>query len=153
MQSVARSCLHCFRRGVPASLSTRLRGCNLHSVAEARVPTYPGHIPLTPFENGFLAVGSALMAFIDPRRGGMFINIDTKRCLYVYRHGRSVWRNNCRVHVDQFAGCDAGFPRGSENSQGPSACELNDSGPQVVVELAGQHIWQGVRQMAAGLQN
>jgi len=77
MQLVARSCLHYFRRRVPASLSTQLRGCSLHSAAEARVPAYPGHIPLTPFENAFLAVGSALMAFIDPRRGGMFINIVT----------------------------------------------------------------------------
>ena len=33
-------------------------------------PAYPGHIPLTPFENSFLAVGSALMSLIDTRRAG-----------------------------------------------------------------------------------
>ena len=35
-----------------------------------RSPSYPGHIPLNAFENAFLTVGSALMAFMDPRRGG-----------------------------------------------------------------------------------
>ncbi|KAG2053349.1 ubiquinone biosynthesis protein COQ4, mitochondrial [Suillus hirtellus] len=34
-------------------------------------PAYPGHIPLTPFENGILAVGSALMSLIDTRRADM----------------------------------------------------------------------------------
>ncbi|KAG0702417.1 ubiquinone biosynthesis protein COQ4 mitochondrial [Suillus ampliporus] len=31
-------------------------------------PAYPGHIPLTPFESAFLAVGSALMSLIDTCR-------------------------------------------------------------------------------------
>jgi len=35
-----------------------------------RSPTYPGHVPLNAFENAFLTVGSAFMAFMDPRRGG-----------------------------------------------------------------------------------
>lgn len=35
-----------------------------------RSPAYPGHIPLNTFENAFLTAGSALMAFMDPRRGG-----------------------------------------------------------------------------------
>ncbi|KAH7925819.1 coenzyme Q biosynthesis Coq4, partial [Leucogyrophana mollusca] len=34
-------------------------------------PAYPGHVPLTAFQNAFLAVGSALMALADPRRGDM----------------------------------------------------------------------------------
>ena len=33
-------------------------------------PAYPGHIPLTSFENAFLAAGSALMSLADPRRAG-----------------------------------------------------------------------------------
>ena len=33
-------------------------------------PAYEGHIPLTWFENAFLAVGSAIMSLVDPRRGG-----------------------------------------------------------------------------------
>ena len=34
-------------------------------------PLYDGHIPLNWFENAFLAVGSAVMSLVDPRRGGM----------------------------------------------------------------------------------
>jgi len=34
-------------------------------------PAYEGHIPLNWFENTFLAVGSAVMALADPRRGDM----------------------------------------------------------------------------------
>ncbi|KAK7006174.1 ubiquinone biosynthesis protein COQ4, mitochondrial [Favolaschia claudopus] len=34
-------------------------------------PAYPGHIPLNWFENGVLAVGSALMSLADPRRHDM----------------------------------------------------------------------------------
>ena len=33
-------------------------------------PAYPGHIPLSSFENAFLAVGSAFMSLADPRRAG-----------------------------------------------------------------------------------
>ena len=33
-------------------------------------PAYKGHIPLNWFENAFLAVGSAVMSLVDPRRGG-----------------------------------------------------------------------------------
>lgn len=33
-------------------------------------PAYEGHIPLNCFENAFLAVGSAVMALYDPKRGG-----------------------------------------------------------------------------------
>lgn len=33
-------------------------------------PAYDGHIPLNWFENAFLAVGSAVMSLVDPRRGG-----------------------------------------------------------------------------------
>ena len=33
-------------------------------------PAYEGHIPVNWFENAFLAVGSAVMSLVDPRRGG-----------------------------------------------------------------------------------
>ena len=49
---------------IPASRTFRTSSL-LH-----RSPAYPGHIPLNTFENAFLTVGSALMAFMDPRRGG-----------------------------------------------------------------------------------
>jgi len=35
-------------------------------------PAYDGHIPLNWAENAFLAVGSAVMSLMDPRRGGAF---------------------------------------------------------------------------------
>ncbi|KAF7314236.1 Ubiquinone biosynthesis protein COQ4, mitochondrial [Mycena kentingensis (nom. inval.)] len=37
----------------------------------SKAPAYDGHIPLSWFENGVLAVGSAVMALADPRRGDM----------------------------------------------------------------------------------
>ncbi|KAG6331539.1 hypothetical protein ID866_7549 [Astraeus odoratus] len=54
------------------TLSRAWSGRTVHTANSSRIPAYPGHIPLTPFENAFLAVGSAVMALIDPRRGGMF---------------------------------------------------------------------------------
>lgn len=56
--------------------ATFLNGRNLRQlqVASKRYlstqPSYEGHIPLNWFENAFLAVGSAVMSFADPRRGG-----------------------------------------------------------------------------------
>jgi hypothetical protein len=35
-------------------------------------PAYEGHVPLNWAENAFMAVGSALAALADPRRGGKF---------------------------------------------------------------------------------
>ncbi|KAJ4477497.1 coenzyme Q biosynthesis protein Coq4-domain-containing protein [Lentinula aciculospora] len=35
------------------------------------IPAYPGHIPLNPFENAFLAVGSAVMSLLDPYRADL----------------------------------------------------------------------------------
>ncbi|KAI9507320.1 coenzyme Q biosynthesis protein Coq4-domain-containing protein [Russula earlei] len=34
-------------------------------------PAYPGHIPLTAFQNAFLAIGSAFMSLADPRRAAL----------------------------------------------------------------------------------
>ena len=41
-----------------------------HTRSIITTPAYEGHIPLGWFENGFLAVGSAVMSLVDPRRGG-----------------------------------------------------------------------------------
>lgn len=38
-------------------------------------PAYEGHIPLNTFESAFLAVGSGLMALMNPRRGGTLMLI------------------------------------------------------------------------------
>jgi ubiquinone biosynthesis protein COQ4 len=49
--------------------ATNRKSRSVHTIPRPK-PAYPGHIPLTPFENGFLAVGSALMSLIDTRRAG-----------------------------------------------------------------------------------
>ncbi|KAF5359459.1 hypothetical protein D9756_003567 [Leucocoprinus leucothites] len=43
----------------------------LHKRRGSTKPAYDGHVPLNWFENAFLAVGSAVMALRDPRRGDM----------------------------------------------------------------------------------
>ena len=43
------------------------------SVLNRPPPNYEGHVPLNAFEQGSLAIGSALMSLMNPRRGGMFI--------------------------------------------------------------------------------
>ncbi|KAG2750514.1 Coq4-domain-containing protein [Suillus brevipes Sb2] len=50
--------------------ATNRKSRSVHTIPRPK-PAYPGHIPLTPFENGFLAVGSALMSLIDTRRADM----------------------------------------------------------------------------------
>ena len=34
-------------------------------------PHYAGHVPLNVVERGAVAAGSAIMSFLNPRRGGM----------------------------------------------------------------------------------
>lgn len=55
-------------RSLSYPTSTKLR--LVHTGSRLK-PAYPGHIPLTPFESAFLAVGSALMSLVDTRRGDM----------------------------------------------------------------------------------
>lgn len=43
------------------------------SILNRPAPKYEGHIPLTRTERLGLALGSGLMSFLDPRRGGGFI--------------------------------------------------------------------------------
>ena len=42
------------------------------SVLQRPAPNYDGHVPLTAIERSALAVGSAFMSLVDPRRGGKF---------------------------------------------------------------------------------
>ncbi|KAG1722041.1 Coq4-domain-containing protein [Suillus paluster] len=55
-------------RSLSYATNTKLRFVHTGSQPQ---PSYPGHIPLTPFESGLLAVGSAVMCLIDTRRGDM----------------------------------------------------------------------------------
>ena len=36
-------------------------------------PNYEGHVPLTVPERGLLAMGSAVMSLLNPRRGGILL--------------------------------------------------------------------------------
>jgi len=69
--------------GVSAKIRTGLANCSTRLPIQTRFspiytrflntqPVYPGHIPLTRFENAFLAVGSAIMSLADPYRAGMW---------------------------------------------------------------------------------
>jgi ubiquinone biosynthesis protein COQ4 len=40
------------------------------SVLHRPKPNYDGHVPLAPLERAALAVGSGVMAFLNPRRAG-----------------------------------------------------------------------------------
>ncbi|KAH9481191.1 Ubiquinone biosynthesis protein [Psilocybe cubensis] len=44
---------------------------SFRGISSATKPAYEGHIPLSWFENAFLAVGSAFVSLADPRRGDM----------------------------------------------------------------------------------
>ncbi|KAF7289624.1 Ubiquinone biosynthesis protein COQ4, mitochondrial [Mycena chlorophos] len=57
------------RSSLRSTLPTRLPQTQRY--ASNKVPAYEGHIPLSWFENGVMAVGSAFMALADPRRGDM----------------------------------------------------------------------------------
>ncbi|THU80726.1 Coq4-domain-containing protein [Dendrothele bispora CBS 962.96] len=63
----------CRTHGLPFFKKTSKAPCTpfLRSINSASTPVYPGHIPLTSFENAFLAVGSGLMSLSDPYRGDM----------------------------------------------------------------------------------
>jgi len=62
---------------IPSTYKCCLKGRQLHERPSGTrfintKPLYDGHIPLNWFENAFLAVGSAVMSLVDPRRGGRF---------------------------------------------------------------------------------
>ena len=42
------------------------------SVLSRPAPNYEGHVPLTTLERAGLAVGSAVMSLMNPRRGGKY---------------------------------------------------------------------------------
>lgn len=60
-------------------------------------PAYDGHIPLNWAENAFLAVGSAVMSLVDPRRGGVFEinkNCDFMASSFRPRYDRGIRRDH-----------------------------------------------------------
>ncbi|KAG8787248.1 Ubiquinone biosynthesis protein [Serendipita sp. 397] len=73
-------------------------------------PAYEGHIPLNWAENAFMAVGSAVMSLLDPRRGDMIAALGETTAgnsLYHLREqmlespeGRKILRERPRVNTD-----------------------------------------------------
>ena len=72
------SCMHNLSRStqrtLPSAVSSTLRRNARPRFSgytrSINTPAYEGHIPINWFENAFLAVGSAVMSLVDPRRGG-----------------------------------------------------------------------------------
>ena len=51
-----------------------IRPIRAFSVLNRPPPKYEGHVPLTKIERGSLALGSAVMSLLNPRRGGDIID-------------------------------------------------------------------------------
>jgi len=83
-------------------IPNKFLGAVLPAFATAQVrhvtaPAYPGHIPLNFAENAFLAVGSAFMSLLDPRRGGICRRLPHGSLFTdaVERHDRSPGGDDC----------------------------------------------------------
>ena len=70
MHNISRSTQRTLSSAVASTLSRNVWSKNAGYARSINTPAYEGHIPLNWFENAFLAVGSAVMSLVDPRRGG-----------------------------------------------------------------------------------
>ena len=73
MHNLSKSTQRTFSSAVASTLCRNARPRFSKNAGYARsinTPAYEGHIPVNWFENAFLAVGSAVMSLVDPRRGG-----------------------------------------------------------------------------------
>ncbi|KAL8895964.1 MAG: hypothetical protein Q9207_007934 [Kuettlingeria erythrocarpa] len=81
------------------------------SVLNRPPPHYPGHVPLTSTECSVLAVGSAFIALLNPRRGDLIATLGetTSRPYFIYRlrdamlsspTGRRILRDRPRITSD-----------------------------------------------------
>ncbi|EIW84399.1 Coq4-domain-containing protein [Coniophora puteana RWD-64-598 SS2] len=90
----------------PAALS--LTTSRKYNTGSRLPPAYPGHIPLSTLENGILAVGSAVMAFLDPRRADMVAAlgettagstlVKLRDAMLESPEGRRILRDRPRIH-------------------------------------------------------
>ncbi|KAK4989447.1 Ubiquinone biosynthesis protein [Elasticomyces elasticus] len=83
-------------------------GIRPFSVLRRPPPNYPGHVPLTTIERGGLAVGSAFMSLLNPRRGDLIAALGeaTATPYFIYRlrnamlshpTGRRILRDRPRI--------------------------------------------------------
>lgn len=73
---VQTTCLACAGRlptpSTASASSTTPSSRRTFSVLNRPPPNYPGHVPLTRVEQASLAIGSGIMALVDPYRAGAF---------------------------------------------------------------------------------
>jgi hypothetical protein len=101
---------------------TRVGLASLSSTRTIKTPAYEGHIPLNWAENAFLAVGSAVMSLMDPRRGGMhlLIHLYVNYKLTFSRHDCSLGRNNGREIVVSSTRANVAKSRRTKGIEGAS---------------------------------
>lgn len=61
---------HGFLTTVTIPIATSPSSRRAFSLLNRPPPNYPGHVPLTNIERAGLAIGSGIMSFVDPYRGG-----------------------------------------------------------------------------------
>jgi hypothetical protein len=135
----------------PRSLSYSINR-KLHSAHSSTrpQPSYPGHIPLTPFENTFLAAGSALMSLIDTRRAGDSQSFLLHMCVTnnSVRHGCGLRRNYCWIHFGEAAGHCVRVSRGSTHSQRTTPDQFTDLRHGKVAISSREHFWTCIYRVA-----
>ncbi|KAK6518870.1 Ubiquinone biosynthesis protein [Arthrobotrys megalospora] len=117
--SLTSTCTRCLRsrapllsrQYLPAIANNRTNNVNVNrtfSVLHRPPPNYPGHVPLKLPERLFLAAGSALISFLDPRRGDLIalLGETTAQPYFIYRlrdtmlrhpTGRRILRDRPRI--------------------------------------------------------
>ncbi|MCJ1260016.1 Ubiquinone biosynthesis protein [Lignoscripta atroalba] len=97
-----------FLRLPPATRLAVTASVRQFSVLHRPRPNYEGHVPLTAIERGALAVGSAVMSLINPRRGDLIATLGetTATPYFIYRlrdamlcspTGRRILRDRPRI--------------------------------------------------------
>ena len=74
LPSAARQASKGLARAAPTIAASRRNAPHEQMRSKSTQPAYEGHIPLNTFESAFLAVGSGLMALMNPRRGGALLS-------------------------------------------------------------------------------
>jgi hypothetical protein len=118
------------------SISSRRGSCNrAFSVLKRPPPNYPGHVPLTFWEQGLLAIGSAVGSLWNPRRGGLAITAPhlAQSTTPTDRSPRShcgTWRSyrNPLLHISA-PGRHALQPYRQAYTQGPTSYHISDDVP------------------------
>lgn len=83
---------------LPQSLKASRFRFRRHYSGFERPPTYQNHVYLTRLERSILALGSAAMSFMNPRRAGVCIQSSLHISMKIdspWRSGCGTWRDHC----------------------------------------------------------